>query len=134
MVFPVVTAIAAALLGLIFAVLSGWVMAARLSTGVLHGDGGQELLGRRARAHANFIEYVPLILLLVGLLECAGGSRILIEILLLVLVVARLMHPLGMLAPLNSRPQYVFRGGAATATLIVLAVSAIALLVRCIAG
>ena len=72
MVFPVVTAIAAAVLGLIFAALSGWVIAGRLSTGVLHGDGGEETMNRRMRAHANFIEYVPLILLLVALLECGG--------------------------------------------------------------
>ena len=102
MVFPVVTAVAAAVLGLIFVALSAWVMAGRLSTGVLHGDGGKEVLNRRTRAHANFIEYVPLILLLAALLEGGGGSRILIEVLLVVLVVARLMHPFGMLAPPNS--------------------------------
>ncbi len=134
MVFPVITAIAAAVLGLIFAALSGWVMAARLGAGVLHGDGGQETLSRRMRAHANFVEYVPLILLLVAMLECAGGSRIKIEILLLVLVIARLMHPFGMLAPPNSIQQYVFRGAPASATLVVLVVAAVALLVRCITG
>ena len=134
MVFPVVTAVAAAVLGLIFVALSAWVMAGRLSTGVLHGDGGKEVLNRRTRAHANFIEYVPLILLLAALLEGGGGSRTLIEVLLVVLVVARLMHPLGMLAPPNSMQQYVFRGGAASATLAVLAVAAVALLVHCIAA
>lgn len=134
MVFPVVTAVAAAVLGLIFVALSAWVMAGRLSTGVLHGDGGKEVLNRRTRAHANFIEYVPLILLLAALLEGGGGSRTLIEVLLMVLVVARLMHPFGMLAPPNSAQQYVFRGAPASATLVVLVVAAVALLVRCIAG
>lgn len=134
MMFPVVTAAAAGVLGLIFAALSAWVIAARLGTGVLHGDGGQEVLNRRTRAHANFIEYVPLILLLAALLETGGGSRTMIEILLVVLIVARVMHPFGMLAPPNSTQQYVFRGAAATATLIVLVVSAVALLVRCIMG
>jgi uncharacterized protein len=134
MMFPVVTAAAAGVLGLIFAALSAWVIAARLGTGVLHGDGGQEVLNRRTRAHANFIEYVPLILLLAALLETGGGSRTMIEILLVVLIVARVMHPFGMLAPPNSTQQYVFRGAATTATLIVLVVSAVALLVRCIMG
>jgi uncharacterized membrane protein YecN with MAPEG domain len=134
MVFPVVTAAAAAVLGLIFAALSAWVMAGRLSMGVLHGDGGKQALIRRTRAHANFIEYVPLILLLAALLESGGSSRTLIEVLLVVLVVARLMHPFGMLAPPNSAQQYVFRGGAASATMVVLVVAAVSLLKRCIAG
>jgi uncharacterized membrane protein YecN with MAPEG domain len=134
MVFPVVTAAAAAVLGLIFAALSAWVMAGRLSMGVLHGDGGKQVLNRRARAHGNFIEYVPLILLLAALLESGGSSRTLIEVLLVVLVVARLMHPFGMLAPANSAQQYVFRGGAASATLVVLVVVAVTLLMRCIAS
>jgi uncharacterized membrane protein YecN with MAPEG domain len=134
MVFPVVTAAAAAVLGLIFAALSAWVMAGRLSMGVLPGDGGKEVLNRRTRAHTNFIEYLPLILLLAPLPEGGGISRTLIEVLLVVLVVARLMHPFGMLAPPNSAQQYMFRGGAASATLAVLAVAAVALLVHCIAG
>src|SRR5271154_2657924 len=130
MVFPVVTAAAAAVLGLILAGLSVWVMAGRLSMGVLHGDGGKEALNRRTRAHANFIEYGPLILLLAALLESGGGSRTRIEISLAVLVVARLMHPFGMLAPPNSAQQYVFRGGAALATMVVLVGTAVALLGR----
>jgi uncharacterized protein len=132
--FPVATATGAAVLGLIFAALSAWVMSGRLSTGVLHGDGGEEVLNRRTRAHANFIEYVPLILLLTALLEGSGTSRTMIEVLLVVLVVARLMHPFGMLAPRNSVQQYVFRGAAASATLAVLVISSVVLLVRCITG
>jgi uncharacterized membrane protein YecN with MAPEG domain len=119
-------------LGLIFAVLSGWVIGGRLSFGVLQGDGGQDTMSRRMRIHANFNEYVPLILLLDGLLEAGGSSRTLIGILLAVLVVARLMHPFGMLAPPNSMTQYVFRGGAASATIAVMVISAVLLLVRCL--
>jgi uncharacterized membrane protein YecN with MAPEG domain len=133
MVFPVVTATAAAVLGLIFAVLSGWVIGGRLSFGVLQGDGGHDAMQRRMRIHANFAEYVPLILLLDGLLEADGGSRTLVGILLAVLVIARLMHPFGMLAEPNSTNQYVFRGGAASATIVVLLISALVLLVHCVA-
>jgi uncharacterized membrane protein YecN with MAPEG domain len=133
MVFPVVTATAAAVLGLIFAVLSGWVIGGRFSFGVLHGDGGQDAMQRRMRSHANFIEYVPLILLLDGLLEAGGSSRTLVGVLLAILAVARLMHPIGMLAPVNSMTQYVFRGAPAVATLVVLVISSLALLVRCLA-
>ena len=134
MVFPVVTATAASVLGLIYAVLSGWVIGGRLSFGVLQGDGGQEAMLRRMRIHANFGEYVPLILLLDGLLEAGGSSGTLVGVLLVVLVVARLMHPFGMLAAPNSMNQYVLRGGAASATIVVLVISAVTLLVRCLTG
>lgn len=132
MTFPLVTATYAAILGLILAALSLWVMAGRLSSGVLHGDGGQERIGRRMRAHANFTEYVPMILILIALLEMMRSNGYLITILLVILVIARLMHPFGMLAPVNSTQQYVFRGLPAVATLAVLVIAAATLLLRCL--
>ena len=134
MVFPVITATSAAILGLIFAALSAWVITSRLQGGVLHGDGGEEGMTKRMRIHGNFAEYVPLILLLIGLLEAAGSSRTVVSILLLVLVVARLLHPIGMMAPVNSLQQYACRGGGASATLGILVVASVLLLVRCISG
>ena len=132
MAFPLVTATYAAILGLIFAALSLWVMAGRLTSGILHGDGGRETFGRRMRAHANFTEYVPIILILIALLEMMRTSIYLITILLVILVIARLMHPFGMLAPVNSMRQYVFRGLPAVATLAVLTIAAVTLLARCL--
>ena len=132
MMFPLVTATYAAILGLILAALSLWVVAGRLSSGVLHGDGGREAFGRRMRAHANFTEYVPLILILIALLEMMRTSIYLITPLLIILVIARLMHPFGMLAPVNSMQQYIFRGLPAVATLAVLIIAAATLLLRCL--
>ena len=132
MMFPLRTATYAAILGLILAALSLWVIAGRLGSGVLHGDGGQDTMGRRIRAHANFIEYVPMILILVALLEMMRTNGYLISTLLIILVIARLMHPFGMLAPVNSMQQYVFRGLPAVATMAVLIVAAVTLLERCL--
>jgi len=133
MMFPLVTATYAAILGLILAALSVWVSAGRVRSGVLHGDGRQEAFGRRVRAHANFTEYVPMILILVALLEMMRTSIYLITVLLVILVIARLMHPFGMLAPVNSMQQYVFRGLPAVATVAVLIIAALTLLLRCLA-
>ena len=36
------------------------------------GDGGDKLLARKIRAHGNFVEYVPLALLMLALLELCG--------------------------------------------------------------
>ncbi len=130
MVYPAVTAFYAALLALIFAVLSVWVIAARFKLGILHGDGGVEAMNRRMRAHGNFAEFVPLILLVAGLFEASGGSRATVRALLIVLTIARVMHPFGMVARPNSVQQYAFRATSVMATLAVLIAAAILLLKR----
>ncbi len=43
----------------------------RIRDKILHGDAGHGLLARRMRAHANFIEYTPIVLILFGLIEMA---------------------------------------------------------------
>jgi len=129
-VYPAVTAFYAALLALIFAVLSVWVIAARFKLGILHGDGGVEAMNRRMRAHGNFAEFVPLILLVAGLFEASGGNRATVRALLIVLTIARVMHPFCMVAPPNSVQQYAFRATSVMATLAVLIAAAILLLRR----
>ncbi|GBU18832.1 MULTISPECIES: MAPEG family protein [Methylobacterium] len=130
MTFPAVTAFHAGLLALIYLGLSGWVVAGRLSMGVLHGDGGREALEKRIRSQANFGEYVPFALLLIAFVEAGGGSLTLVRSLLIVLLIARLLHPIGMFAPPNSPRQFACRGGGVIATFSVIAVAAVTLLVR----
>jgi uncharacterized protein len=130
MSFPALTAIYAAVLALIYAVLSAWVVAGRIAFRVNHGDGGHIPMNRRIRAHANFAEYVPLILLLVGLLEADSASRLTIHALLLPLVIARILHPIGMLAPEASAQQFALRGPSAMVTWLVLVIAAVLLLLR----
>lgn len=132
MTFPTSTAFFAALFGLVYAGLTCWVVVGRVGKDVMHGDGGDDGLQRRIRAHANFIEYVPIILLLLAFFEASGGGVLLTRILLAVLLVARLAHPVGMLAPKDSPRQYAFRGVPFIATTLVLIISAIGLLVRVI--
>jgi len=130
MVFPAVTAIYAAVLALIFMALTMWVSAARFRFRVNHGDGGNTELQRRIRSHANFAEYVPLILILVALLEAGGAARFTIHALLLPLVIARIMHPIGMVAPEFSVRQFAFRAPGACVTWAVMVIAAVLLLIR----
>lgn len=130
MVFPAVTGFYAALLGVIFALLSSWVIAGRFKLQILHGDGGNDIMNRRMRTHANFAEYVPLILLLAAFYEISGGSRSILRILLIILTLARAMHPIGMVAPPNSLQQYAFRATSVIATLVVLAAISVLLLLK----
>ncbi len=129
-VFPAVTASYAAVLALIYGVLSSWVIAGRFNTGILHGAGNNDDMLKRMRTHANFIEYVPFILILLWLYESAGGSAARVRIMLIVLVVARLMHPIGMVAPVNSLQQYAFRATSVIATLVVMTMAAVSLLTK----
>lgn len=130
MIVPATTAFYAALLALVYLGLSGWVMGSRVSDNVLLGDGGDASLLKRVRSHANFSEYVPLALVLVGLLEACGGGHGLVQGLLIALLVGRILHPIGMFASPNSPRQFACRGGGMLLTLAVLAIAAIALLLR----
>lgn len=130
MIFPATTAFFAGLLALVYLGLSGWVIGARVSENVLIGDGGDDAVLKRIRSHANFIEYVPLALILIALLEAGGGGHGLVQGLLVALLVARILHPIGMFAPPNSPRQFACRGGGILLTLAVLGIAAIALLLR----
>ena len=130
MTFPATTAVYAALLAVLYMGLAGWVMGGRLSGNVLHGDGGDDGMQKRIRSHANFSEYVPLTLILVGLLEAEGAGRGLVQGLLLALLVGRILPPVGMFAPPNSPRQFACRGGGMLLTLAAMGIAAVLLLVR----
>ena len=93
---PYVTGFYLGLLALIYAALSLQVARLRRGNRVLFGDGENFRLRSAIRAHANFIEYVPIIALLVAMLEMSGSSAIWVHVLMGALLVARLLHPLGM--------------------------------------
>ncbi len=63
------------------------------------GDGGNEAVATRMRAHANFTEYTPLFLILLGLIEAARGSQTWLWVAAIVFVLGRLAHPFGMDRP-----------------------------------
>jgi uncharacterized membrane protein YecN with MAPEG domain len=87
----IITPIYAGLLALWFFVLSYRVIRLR-HQGTSLGDGGNPELLRRVRAHGNFSEYVPFILLMIGMLELGHFPAILLHVLGITLVVARLLH------------------------------------------
>ena len=96
MQLPSVTGFYLGLLGLIYAALAIEVARLRRGNRVLFGDGENVRLRSAIRAHANFVEYVPIIALLVAMLEMSGSSATRVHVLMGALLVARLLHPLGM--------------------------------------
>ena len=86
-----VTPLYAGLLALLFFALSLRVVQMR-GTGISLGDGGNTAMLRRIRGHANFAEYVPLILLMMAMLELSKFSIYLLHAMGITLFVARLLH------------------------------------------
>ena len=62
------------------------------------GTGGHPALERAVRAHGNFIESVPLILLLLLLLELAGMSALWLHTMGVALTLGRILHGWGLSA------------------------------------
>lgn len=60
------------------------------------GDGGDKLLARKIRVHGNFIEHVPLALLVLALLELCGLAATAVWGFGGLLLLARLLHAAGL--------------------------------------
>lgn len=72
---------------------------------ILHGDGGSSLLGRRMRAHANFVEFTPIVLILFVLVEMHFGSSIWLWGVAAAYLIGRLAHGIGMDADAAGAPR-----------------------------
>ena len=90
-----ITSVIAAILAVMLVFLSLRVGLLRSREKIWFLDGGNEELTRRMRAQGNFIEYVPLALLLIALVELGGGSGGLVWALGAGLVAARIAHAVG---------------------------------------
>lgn len=61
------------------------------------GDAGDRILQRRIRAHGNFIEYAPLMVLAVAVLEYNASSQWLVALIALAFLFSRVVHAIGIL-------------------------------------
>ena len=77
--------------------LSLFVSFRRIKVQVQTGHGGDDILRRRVRAQGNFVEYAPILILLVGLNEVAGAPSGLLWTLTGLFGLGRLLHITGML-------------------------------------
>lgn len=125
---PEITLTYASILGLIFLFLSINVVRLRASTKTSLGHGGDTDLEGAARAHGNFAEYVPFILILVGLLELQGANETLIRSLGGGLIVARLLHAYGLIS--SSLPNFGRAAGAMLTWAVLLVASVMGLYIN----
>ena len=112
------------------AVLINFWLGMRASTlrhamGVSIGDGGQEPIVRRMRAQANFIENVPLTLILIAAVELAGKGGAWLAPAGAVFMLGRIAHGIGMDGKFKAgRPIGMLTGMLLQLALIVVAVLA----------
>src|SRR5712671_2103987 len=127
---PSITGFYLALLALVYAALALQVVRLRRGNRVTFGDGENFRLRCAIRVHANFIEYVPIIALLVAMLEMSGTSAIRVHVLMGALLVSRLLHPLGMYSRPGTWQFGVGRIAGILITIAVLAAAAVSALLR----
>ena len=111
----------AGLLGLVAIYLGAICGIARSRAKVSIGDGGNAELQLRMRRHANFVENVPLALVLIALLEMQGVTTTAIHALGCALLLSRLLHIVGFGADMNN----LLRGIGAGLSVLVIAVASI---------
>ena len=135
MQLPSITSAYLGILALLYAALGMQVSRLRRGNRVLFGDGENLRLRSAIRAHANFAEYVPIIVLMVAMLEMSGMPASRVHLLMAGLLVARLLHPLGMYAGPRSLQFQICRvGGTVLTTLVLIGSAVLLLLSRFFAG
>ena len=95
---PDISALYAGLFGITGIVLSFFAGKLRGKTGISIGDGGNTELLLAMRRHANFVEYVPLALIIIALMEMNGAHDYAIHGLCVALLIARISHAVGLKA------------------------------------
>jgi uncharacterized protein len=123
---PSITALYAALLGLLGAALTVNVIINRVNARVDAGDGGVTKLAQAIRAQGNFVEQAPLAILVIALAEAAGARALVVQILGIALVASRLASAYALNHSLGQSPLRQFGGG--TSVLVLAAASVVLLL------
>jgi uncharacterized protein len=122
---PTILPLYAALLAIMFVVLSIRTIRQRRKLKIGLGDAGNKDMQRAMRVHANFAEYVPLSLLLIYLVEQSGVYAWFVHALCMGLLFGRLSHAYGVS---QQRENFRFRVTGMSLTFAVLITSAVHLL------
>jgi uncharacterized membrane protein YecN with MAPEG domain len=91
LLFPI-TGFYAALLGLLLVALSARVVTIRGKKKIAFGDGSDQELLRAIRVQGNFVEYVPIALILIGIVEVNEAPRWAVHGLGQALLLGRMAH------------------------------------------
>ncbi len=113
LVYPVITAITAGVIIILQMILFMYAAIGRGKNRQGLGDGGKPDMLKRIRMHGNLIENAPIILIVMALLEGAGVARSVLIVAGAIFVLARILHPLGLMKSAN-RTGFRFAGATLT--------------------
>lgn len=120
-----ITGVYAGIAGLMLVYLSIRVISIRRRDKVSIGAGGNAALERAVRVQGNFVEYAPLTLILIFVVEGMGFPALGVHILGASLILARVVHFMGFKSP--EAPSVMRVGGMMLTFLLILALSLIAI-------
>lgn len=92
-----ITMLLTGIFALLMVALSLQVSFRRLALKTELGDGNDEILRRRVRAHGNFTEYAPTGLIILAMVEYARTASVWVVTLAAILLATRLLHAYGIL-------------------------------------
>ena len=107
---------------LLVLILAVRVVMRRLSARIGIGDGDDKELRKRIRAHGIAIEYLPIGLLALLLLDLDGTNPALLHICGIALIVARVSHAIGLSRTGGTSPERFFGIALTLLTLLAMAV------------
>ena len=105
-----ITATYAAALAIILLALIYHVILARAKYEVSIGTGGNADLHTRVRRHGNFVETVPIALIVMALAELGGANATALHAAGVLLVVSRVIQPIGMHHEVATKPARILGG------------------------
>ena len=76
-----------------------WIVESRYKEKVVLGTGKSEILEIKTRIYGNFIETVPMALLLMLIAEINGASQFFIHAMGILIIVSRISHAKGLITP-----------------------------------
>ena len=76
----------------------------------------------KIRRHGNAVEYVPMAVVLLGIAELNGAGSTLLNVLGVMIVVARIAHPLGLKADNMAHPLRIVGAGLTMLMMLIAAV------------
>ena len=116
-----ITLMYASILGIFALVLSFKAGTARGESGlsVLFGEPANMELAQKVRVHQNFLEYVPIFLILFAAIEVNGGSSMFLYVVGDLMIIARIAHAIGLKHDnMAHKGRLIGAGGTALLTLV----------------
>jgi uncharacterized membrane protein YecN with MAPEG domain len=104
-----ITSFYTAISAIILIFLSIKIIQNRRSSKISIGDEGDDFLQRKIRAHGNFIEYTPIFLIMLILVEMAGLNKYFIHFFGIIFIAGRISHAYGITVAEIKNRNFIFR-------------------------